>query len=649
MHSLGEGSIYGEISGREGSMRKIALSVVAVAMIGTVSLPAQQTADIVMHNGKVLTVDNNFTVAQAVAIRGNQIAAVGSNDDVLRMRGPNTTVVDLKGRTVIPGLIDTHQHIHNYAEGAYGSTLTPQQRGTYPLDWRGVRTKEDVLAQIRGVMQKYSFRPGEWVYLNNVGAADNAPLIKILYDELDRANIGSVTPNNPVALDLTIPDFNGYLVNETGMKILWDKHGPFMTKYGRFWINNAGQPDGHLEPPAARLLLQYLPMPKPADVAPIYKKYLEEMAATGLTTVSTRLPEYSKATWELLRSQGQMTARVGGGMQDVFGNLNAADVDAGLRQYSGIAGKGDDMLWVTSVAPTAIDGGGSRACTNEKRQGQLEVIDGWWPMGQCHTDQEFRGAAGRAGPIQGNYFREWVVSSGKNNVRFANTHTAGDRSVKNMLDMVEAIQRQYGRDATKNWAMDHCRYVDPADMPRAARLGVGFSCAPKYIQSAPNVATAYNERMAQNMIVPVGTMVKNNVKVVYEADRDNYTWDDLELLLTRKDRQGKVWGAHERVDKPTALRMITSWAADYVLRADKIGSIQTGKLADIVVLDKDYMTIPADDVSALRPQMTIFDGKVIFLTPQFSAEQNLKPAGALVSTYDELYARRPTRGRVADF
>jgi predicted amidohydrolase YtcJ len=218
-----------------------------------------------------------------------------------------------------------------------------------------------------------------------------------------------------------------------------------------------------------------------------------------------------------------------------------------------------------------------------------------------------------------------------------------------MLDMIEQIQKQYGANATKDWAMDHCRYVDPADLPRAARLGVSFSCAPKYIQNAPGVSKAYNERMAQTMIVPVGAMVKAGVKVVYEADRDNYTWDDLEILLTRKDRQGKVWGEQDKVDKATALRMITRWAADYVLKGNKLGSIENGKLADMVVLDRDYMTIPADDVSTLRPQVTIVDGKIVFLTPAFSAEQNLKPAGALVATYDELFKRRPAGARSLDF
>ena len=105
---------------------------------------AQQPADIVFHNGKILTVDANFSTAEAVAVRGRQIAAVGTNAQVLALAGPNTQKIDLKGRTVIPGLIDTHSHIHNYAEGAYGSNLGPGQLGTYPVDWRGVNSKDDV-------------------------------------------------------------------------------------------------------------------------------------------------------------------------------------------------------------------------------------------------------------------------------------------------------------------------------------------------------------------------------------------------------------------------------------------------------------------------------------------------------------------------
>ena len=639
-------------------------SAVSLWLLGVLLLvpawAAAQAPDLILHNGKVLTVDSNFSIVQAVAVTGNKISATGTDQAVLATAGPSTQKIDLKGRTVIPGIIDTHRHMYGAAEGAYGGGNSDDQMRRYPVDWSGVKTKEDVLNQVRGVMAKYKneFTPGRWIYLNNrvtfMGSGDEnaASFAKILYDELNQWELDKVTPDNPVLMSLGIPDFNGFLANKKAMDWVMANHGDFVRQNGRYWIDAQGRPDGHLEPPASRLVLPFTYDRKAEVLAPLYEKNMQEHLSMGMTGISTRMPKDSLAAYDLLDRQGKLTWRLSWGDIETFGNVDVSKIDLKAEAKKigkGVGGKDSDRLWMTGMGPTAIDGVTSRACTDQKRSGDLTPIDSWFPMGQCHTDQEFRGAAGRAGSIQANYFREWVVSSGKNNVRFANTHTAGDRSVKNMLDLIEQIQKQYGKDATKNWAMDHCRYVDPADMPRAARLGVWFSCAPKYIQNAPGVATAYNERMAQTMIVPVGTMVKAGVKVVYEADRDNYTWDDLEILLTRKDRQGKVWGEQDKVDRPTALRMITRWAADYVLKSDKLGSIESGKLADLVVLDRDYMTIPADDVSTLRPQLTLSDGKVIFLTPEFSAEHNLKPAGALIGKYDDLYARRPARGRVADF
>ena len=162
---------------------------------------------------------------------------------------------------------------------------------------------------------------------------------------------------------------------------------------------------------------------------------------------------------------------------------------------------------------------------------------------------------------------------------------------------------------------------------------------------APNAAKSYGEKIANTFIVPVKSMLDAGAKVVFESDRDVYTWYDLELLLTRKDRQGNVWGPQERLDKATTLKTITRWAADYVLKGDKLGSIEPGKLADLVVLDRDYMTIPSQEVSEIRPQLTILDGKIIYVNPPFAQEYNLRPVGALVATYEELLARRTTQKR----
>jgi adenine deaminase len=94
------------------------------------------------------------------------------------------------------------------------------------------------------------------------------------------------------------------------------------------------------------------------------------------------------------------------------------------------------------------------------------------------------------------------------------------------------------------------------------------------------------------------------------------------------------------VDRPTALRMYTRWAADYALKGDKLGSIEAGKLADLVVLDKDYLTVPGDDIGKLTPQLTVFDGRIVYVHPDFSQENNLKPKDATIATYSQLIARR---------
>ena len=116
-------------------------------------LAAQQPANIILHNGKILTADGNFSTAEAVAITGNKFSAVGGNQEVLQQAGPNTLKIDLKGRTVVPGLIDTHLHITG--PGPYATTIPPEKRRSYTLDWRAVTNKQDALNQIKAIMERF--------------------------------------------------------------------------------------------------------------------------------------------------------------------------------------------------------------------------------------------------------------------------------------------------------------------------------------------------------------------------------------------------------------------------------------------------------------------------------------------------------------
>jgi predicted amidohydrolase YtcJ len=208
-----------------------------------------------------------------------------------------------------------------------------------------------------------------------------------------------------------------------------------------------------------------------------------------------------------------------------------------------------------------------------------------------------------------------------------------------MLNFVEEIQRTKGPEATKGWALDHCDMVNPKDFPRIAKTGLIMSC---YIRiDLDDMAQSYGEQIAHTFHAPVQSMLKAGGKVVMETDRNSYIWEDMETFVTRKDENGKVWGPQERVDHPTILKMNTSWAAEYVLKPDKLGTIERGKIADLVVLDKDFLTIPSEQISDLQPLVTMMDGKVVYVHTDFARENNFRPGGSLISTYPDLKARRP--------
>ncbi|HWP85610.1 MAG TPA: amidohydrolase family protein, partial [Terriglobia bacterium] len=624
------------------------IGALAMAAGGTTGR-AQQTADIILHNAKILTVDNNFSTAQAIAIRGNTIAAVGTEQQAMALRGPNTKVFDLKGRTVIPGLIHTHIHQNDEAETNYGGYIGFQGMKAYPINWRAVRTVQDALNQVRGVMEKYKFPPGEWIYFGNApgggggggeGGGSAGASEKVMLDGMNRYELDKVTPNNPVVMGFTWPNVNGVLVNSKAIEIIWAKHGDFFKKYGRYWIDNTGQPEGHLESPGLRWALAELPEPDPWVMAPIFKMANDEVLADGMTTISTRLPVYAEQTFKYMEELGTLQVRMAFGFETYFGRTDFGP--QGLKEAGALMGKGTNWVWPISAAPSAIDGSGNRMCVATPRIDPTSNLDAWWGAnGQCLNDIEYKGPKGA--PISANYFNEFLEIAARDGARLANTHAAGDRSVKLVLNMMEQYQQRYGPNATKNWALDHCRLVDPADMPRAAKLGLMFSC--EFSLGGEAAAKMYGERVAHSFPSPAKTMLKNGVIVSNEMGG----FEGLETSITRKDRNGKVWGPHERLTREEALIVSTRNASKYVLKDDKIGTLEPGKFADLVVLDRDYMTIPEDDISEMKSLWTMVDGKPVFADPKFVEEygEQAVTAGTVVSTSRDLRLRRKSAQGIA--
>ena len=621
------------------------IRLVCLTALGACWLAAQQAgspADLILRNGKVLTVDKDFSITQAVAVTGDKITAVGQDADVMKLAGPNTQVIDVKGRTVIPGLMDTHLH---YTGLEYGGKLSEPEKAIYAVDWRGVQSKEDVLNQIKNIIEKYKIKPGVWIHFNNElgfsaeGTESTKRQSDILFNQLNRWELDKAAPNNPIIMSEGIPEYNGLLINGVAMDILWKEYGNFIKQNGRYWVDAAGRPDGHLESVATRpIMMKWEPQPSAETLAPLFRMTQEDLVSIGQTTDSGRYPIYRVAALKLLQSQGKLIERMAYGLEDDFGMEQ--DPSAILKKRSGTVGSGDDMIWIASVAPSSVDGTGSRACTNQTKSGS-GAIDNLYPVGQCYQDQEYRGAAGHAAPIKGNYYHDWIMASAHYGIRFANTHMSGDRSVNQFIKMVGDAQAKYGPASTKLWGSDHCNMVNPADLPQAAKLGIMFSCQANIGGAA--FAREYGDKLANTFPSPVKTMMNLGINVSLEGEGGR-AWVGIERLITRKDKDGKVWAPQERLTRQEALTMATRNGANYVLKGDKLGSLEVGKLADIVVLDKDYLTMPEDEIHAMEPQLTLLGGKMVFVHSAFAQEYNLRPAGAVISTNKELIARKNARG-----
>jgi predicted amidohydrolase YtcJ len=199
-----------------------------------------------------------------------------------------------------------------------------------------------------------------------------------------------------------------------------------------------------------------------------------------------------------------------------------------------------------------------------------------------------------------------------------------------MMDAIEKASEEAGltpeQIRAKRHSTDHCDYNPrPDQIERGVRLGIYFSCKSNGIWrgSVKTFLRDYGERYL-DWIVPVKSILEAGGKAVMEIDHhltDEQTpFLDIQTFITREDDEGQVIGPDERVDRVTALKMITRWAAEYVIREDVLGSLEVGKWADLIVLDRDYMTIPENQIKDIKVLLTLVGGKPIYVGPEFSTQ-----------------------------
>ena len=545
-------------------------------------------ADTVFFNGKVLTVDEQFTIAQAIAIRDGKILAVGDTSRILGMAGPNTRRVDLQGRTVTPGFIDTHLHQAWIAQYSQGGT-----------DGR-VRfvDLQSGLEEVRKIVSGAA--PGAWVFLSG-------PRNRAVFGTT-RQDLDTVAPDNPVAISTSTAEV---VVNTAALKA-----AHISTDIPGVLADEKGEPTGQLRQAAVGIITYEM---KPQDWPDIHglvdeqRDRLLQYASQGLTTLIGRAQGTTVSVVRELWERKELPTRLRIAHEFIMYNPKA---EAYLRRLGSLRNFGDDWMKIIGATVGPVDGissvGGILTMRPKLREADIRGGDVFGSFGQNkwaegHEEDETW--------VEKSTERKAVILANRYGWNITAQHSTGDRSTAIYMDAFEEANRE--KPLEGRWGVDHMEWLNPGLIQQmtALRVVIPSFYSRMFINPEAQIYQYGGDRLQEGTVM-IKSAIEAGLKPVFESDTNPGAFSSplflLEKAVTRADEKGRRWNAKEAVDRQQSLRMYTIWAARYSQDEDKIGSLEPGKLADLVVLDGDYMTVPDDKISELEIMMTVVDGKVVY-------------------------------------
>jgi predicted amidohydrolase YtcJ len=527
-----------------------------------------QPADLLLVNGKIITVDDRFTIAQALAIKGERIVAVGSNADIERLKGPATRVIDLERRSVIPGLIDNHAHYMRAAEYWHREVR---------LD--GVASHKQALELI-GEKVKGS-KPGEWVVVLGGWAEEQ------FTDEprgFTRQELDAIAPHNPVALQLFY--FRVY-ANSAALKAMGIAAGTPDPVNFKIEKDAQGEPSGALHGGAAigfmRDKLGEVAREKAVENVQLIMRDLNRMGITAFQDQGgTGFKQSHIDAFRMARDAGAMTVRS-------FYNYyeeprSAADVENLIGRMAQIKPfQGDDWFDLTGYGETL-----------------------YFPLHDALL------AKSADPPAEG--LRLWQrlgLGLAQNGIHL-NVHAQLRGSIEGFLTAMEAINKERPVKGLR-WTFSHLDQVEPQQLERMKRLDLYAQ-----IHSRPTIQgglmfKVHGERtydmpplrLIQDSGMPWG--LGSDATAVTPSNPFYTLW----WAVTGKMIGGKKV-LNQTISREEALIAHTRANAPFLFQDGNLGSLAPGKYADLLLLDRDYLEVPADDIKDIHPLLTMVGGKIVY-------------------------------------
>jgi predicted amidohydrolase YtcJ len=545
-----------------------------------------QPADLVLRNGKIVTMDARGTTAQAIAIRGGRITNVGADLLANRWIGPNTKVIDLHGMLAIPGFIEGHGHFTGVGEFRMG------------LDLREARTWDDIVAQVaRAVKQA---KPGEWIIGRGWHQSKwaTAPDPNVEGFPL-HASLDAVSPDNPVLL--THASGHAAFVNGKALEVASIDAKTPNPSGGEILKDDKGNPTGLLRERAQGLVSKARTEAEnrrtPAERAEVANKAIklaiDESLAKGITTFEDAGSPFS--TVDILKKMAdnhELRMRIW-----MMLRMPNDQLAPKLDQYR-IIGAGGNYFTVRAIK-RQIDGAlGSR---------------GAWLL-EPYADSPNSSGLNTEDPADIRKTAELAIQHGYQLC----VHAIGDRANREVLNIFEDTFKAHPDKPGKElrWRVEHAQHLSAADIPRFGQLGViaamqGVHCT----SDAPYVLLRLGPKRAEEgayvwqKLMKSGAVVGNGTDAPVE---DVSPLASYYASVSRKLKDGTVFYPDQRMGRLEALKSYT-WNNAYAAFEDKLkGSLEAGKLGDITVLSKDITTIPEDEILSTDVVYTIVGGKIAF-------------------------------------
>jgi predicted amidohydrolase YtcJ len=532
-----------------------------------------QPADMVLRGGKVITVDKEFRVAQAVAIRDGRFVAVGDNTAMGRFVGGDTRIVELGGKTVVPGLIDSH--LHQLFAALNGPAV----------QLLGSRTVADVQAAIAERVARTE--PGKWVI------ASSGWHESILTEGRmpTRFELDKVAPNNPVFIPR-----GGHVVtvNSKALELAGIGRDTPNPDGGVIVRDANGEATGVLLETAANLARKVLP-PAPGNLIELLKIAMRDLNSYGITgVVEPGVNEQQAMLYRDVNAAGEMTVRT----DVLYRALRKSEVEKGIALIK--AQKNDDMLRFVGIK-FLLDGGVEGGRMN-------------WPYRLVpgeQTDPSYRGVLLLPPGGEDEYVEglKLIAQAGLQ----AQTHAVGDETI-------DVIVRSYGRvNAEKpirdlHWTIMHLFHPSDAALRKMAEIGIMATMQDHPVLLGHNQRRWWGDTHAAYAI-PIRKTIDAGVLVGGGTDGPVVPVDpflSMWWMTTRQVLKGYVLGKEHAISAKEALQLYTINNARIQGVEKDRGSIEVGKLADLAVLSQDILSVPADAIRDTTALMTVLGGKVVY-------------------------------------